>query len=394
MSRSELPEVDEAEDRPAIGAARLEAMFDGLRREVASGVPAPESAEVVRRGQRRRQRRRAGALAGAGALGVAALWTVASVPQFRTGHGVAGVPVEQSALPRPKTSFRVAPTPDPSYLVVPSIPAWVLAPLDSAEPGVRALALDVARMPKVVGGYGPWSAVERSVGVPSSSPSTSTSASPSLSPSPSAFGSPSASASAGNAGGSTRSPSAPSSSTAGVPSASASANASEVEAVVAPSAEVFADGCVTRLVAVVGAVQAWGEVYTDGGDAVAHQYVLGFGSPGQAESAGSRLLAGADCVVSGGGWTVEERSTGVTALGLREPSAIAEEVAVHVSGSMVAVLTVHRSGRGVVPEAGVSEPFRVAAEEFRALSSPEPSGPSGTPGPSGSPSRAVEPLSR
>ncbi|WP_157845469.1 hypothetical protein [Kitasatospora phosalacinea] len=157
---------------------------------------------------------------------------------------------------------------------------------------------------------------------------------------------------------------------------------------VLPSAAVsgmFVDGCVTGLVASAGAQRGWGEVYTDGevGEAVAHQYVLGFGSPTEAEIAGTRLLAGADCVVSGAGWRVEERSEGVTAFGLRQPSAVVEEVAVHVSGSLVAVLAVHRSGRGVVPEAGVSEPFRVAAAEFQVLGSPEPSGSPGVSGPPG-----------
>ncbi|MFD7735027.1 hypothetical protein ACFV6F_32180 [Kitasatospora phosalacinea] len=353
MSRSEVPEVDEAEDRPAIGAARLEAMFDGLRREVASGVPAPDSAEVVRRGARRRQRRRVGAVAGVGVLGAAALWTVASVVPLKSPHGVAGVPVEQSAVPRPKPSMTWALSPEPSFLVGPtasaagSAPAWVLLPLDSAGPEVRALVLGVRRLPSVLAGYGPWTTV-------TSSPSASQS--PSQPPLPST--SPSAPASA-------------SASESGAPSASSWAG------------EEFAGGCVSGLVARMGAVRAWGEAYTDGSDgsdgegaeeATARQYVLDFGTPGAAKAAGARLLAGGGCVGPGAGWTLEDQGIGAVALGTRQSGVSAEEVAVHVSGSVVAVLTVRRTGRGVVPEAGLSDPFLAAAAEFLALGAPTASG--------------------
>ncbi|MFB7946992.1 hypothetical protein ACFC6L_18990 [Kitasatospora phosalacinea] len=355
MSRSEVPEVDEAEDRPAIGAARLEAMFDGLRREVASGVPAPDGAEVVRRGVRRRQRRRVGAVAGVGVLGAAALWTVASVVPLQSRHGVAGVPVEQSAVPRPKPSMTWAFSPAPSLLVGPTAsapgaaPAWVLLPLDSAGPEVRALVLGVRRMPSVLGGYGPWKAV---TSPPSASQPQTQSPLQSTLPS--------------------TSPSAP---------ASVSASASGVSPAPSPGEE-FADGCVSGLVARMGAVRAWGEAYTDGSDgedaeeATAHQYVLDFGTPGAAKAAGARLLAGGGCVAPGAGWTLEDQGIGAVALGARQPgvSAEAEEVAVHVSGSVVAVLTVRRTGGGLLPEAGLSGPFLVAAAEFLALGVPTASG--------------------
>ncbi|GLW72147.1 hypothetical protein Kpho02_44460 [Kitasatospora phosalacinea] len=369
MSRPEVPELDEAEDRPAIGAARLEAMFDGLRREVATGVPAPDAVEVVRRGVRRRQRRRVGAVAGAGVLGAAALWTVATVVPLQSRHGVAGVPVEQSAAPLPKPSkgWASSAAPVPSFPAEPtpsgaaSARVWTLLPLEGAEPEVRALALGVRRMPSVLGGYGPWTAVAPSTG-----------ASPFLSPSPSV----SASASGAGAGASA------------APSGGAS-GAGVVLPVPSSPEEEFADGCVAGLVARTGASRAWGETYTDGSrvegaegaagteraeEATAHQYVLDFGTPGAAKAAGARLLAGGGCVAPGAGWTVEDQGIGVVALGTRAPAPAAEEVAVHVTGSVVAVLTVRRSGDGVVPEAGLSDSFLLAAEEFLTLGQPTPTG--------------------
>ncbi|WP_282205732.1 hypothetical protein [Kitasatospora fiedleri] len=357
MSRSEVPEVDEAEDRPAIGAARLEAMFDGLRREVVLGVPVPESTEVARRGARRKHRRRMGAVAGAGVLGAAVLWTAVAVAPLQGGHGAAGVPVEQSALPRPKETVTLAlplpPLPSASGSgstgAGASAPAWELLPLASAESEVRALALGATRMPSVLGGYGPWTAVSPSASAAgASSPSWSAPASASTYASvstPVSVSGPSRSAPA---------------------SASASASAS------AQWGAGFGTGCVSGLVASAGAVRVWGEAYTDGGDleASAHQYVLGFRTVADAEVAGARLLAGGECVGSGAGWAVEERSIGVAALGLRQPSVVAEEVAVHVRGSMVAVLTVCRGGRGVVPEVGLSQAFRASAAEFLSLGEP------------------------
>ncbi|GAA2085848.1 hypothetical protein GCM10009759_06060 [Kitasatospora saccharophila] len=364
MSRSELPEVDEAEDRPAIGAVRLEAMFDGLRRDVALKVPAPESAEVVRRGARRRQRRRAGAVAGAGVLGVTALWTVTSVLPLRSAHGVAGVPVERSALPLPKASITLTFAPSPSLPPLPTASGWVLSALDSAEPEVRALALEAERLPKVTGWYGPWSPV------PSGSPSAS--ASVLVSVTPGASGSAGAGAhpaDGGQAGGGR----------AGSPSgASGTASGTGLDGA-------FADGCVPGLVATAGAERTWGETYTDGGEAgtTAYQYVLEFSTSAVARSVGDRMLSGEDCRAEG--WTVGERAAGVVALGLRQSSTAAEEVAVHVSGSMVAVMAVHRSGSGVTPESGASYPFRVAAAEFQGLGAP---GATGSPGPSGAPSKS------
>ncbi|MFI1521169.1 hypothetical protein [Kitasatospora cineracea] len=364
MSRSELPEVDEAEDRPAIGAARLEAMFDGLRREVVLRVPAPESAEVVRRGSRRRRRRRAGAVAGAGVLGVAALWTTVSVVPVGGEHGVAGVPVQQSALPRPGESVTLALpqppslpptlTPDPvptstagTGMRSTAVPAWEVLPLESAEPEVRALALGVARLPRVLGGYGPWAVV-------ASQASTSASAGPTSS----ATGTVTATGTA-------------------TPSGTASAQDS-AQASVSPSAgpgSLFAEECLPWLVTSVGAERVWGETYADGGTggATARQYVLSFGTVADAEIARARLLGGGACVDSGAGWTVEGRAVGVVALGMRQPSVAAEEVAVHLRGSKVAVLVVHRGGRGVAPEAGASDPFRASAAEFLALGAPEQS---------------------
>ncbi|RAJ34507.1 hypothetical protein K353_05474 [Kitasatospora sp. SolWspMP-SS2h] len=356
MSRSEVPEVDETEDRPAIGAARLEAMFDGLRREVVLGVPVPESTEVARRGARRKRRRRAGAVAGAGVLGGAVLWTAVAVVPLQGGHGAAGVPVEQSALPRPKETVTLAlplpPLPSASGSASTSasagasVPAGELLSLASAEPEVRALALGAARMPSVLGGYGPWTAVSPSASAAGASPSWSAPASASTSASASTPVS---------ASGPSRSAPAP---------ASASASAQWGAG--------LREGCVSGLVASAGAVRVWGEAYTDGGDlaASAHQYVLGFRTVADAEVAGARLLAGGECVGSGAGWAVEERSVGVAALGLWQPSVRAEEVAVHVRGSMVAVLTVCRGGRGVVPEVGLSQAFRVSAAEFLSLGEP------------------------
>ncbi|MFJ5882768.1 hypothetical protein [Kitasatospora cineracea] len=358
MSRSELPEVDAAEDRPAIGAARLEAMFDGLRREVVLRVPAPESAEVVRRGLRRRRRRRAGAVAGAGVLGVAALWTSVSVVPVEGEHGVAGVPVQQSALPRPVESVTLAlpqlpslppaltPTPVPTSTAAAGT-AWQVLPLESAEPEVRALALGVARLPRVLGGYGPWTVVAPPAG-----------ASASTGPTSSATGTGTATETA------TATPS-------GVASAQASAPA-PASVPVSPSVgpdPLFAEECLPWLVRSVGAERAWGETYTDGGagGATARQYVLSFGTVADAEIARARLLGGGACVASGAGWTVEGRSVGVVALGLRQPSVAAEEVAVHLWGAKVAVLVVHRGGRGVAPESGASDPFRASAAEFLAL---------------------------
>ncbi|MGW4806002.1 hypothetical protein [Kitasatospora sp. NPDC004272] len=373
MSRSELPEVDEAEDRPAIGAVRLEAMFDGLRRDVALKVPAPESAEVVRRGARRRQRRRAGAVAGAGVLGVTALWTVTSVLPPRSAHGVAGVPVERSALPLPKASITLTFAPSPSLPPLPTASGWVLSALESAEPEVRALVLEAARLPKVTGWYGPWSPV------PSGGASASASASASVlvSVTPGASGSAGAGAhpvdggqvDGGQAGGGR----------AGSPSgASGTASGPGLEGA-------FADGCVPGLVATAGAERVWGETYTDGGEAgtTAYQYVLEFSTSAVARSVGDRMLSGEDCRAEG--WTVGERAAGVVALGLRQSSTAAEEVAVHVSGSMVAVMAVHRSGIGVTPESGASYPFRVAAAEFQGLGAP---GTTGSPGASGAPSKS------
>ncbi|ROR44331.1 hypothetical protein [Kitasatospora cineracea] len=370
MSRSELPEVDEAEDRPAIGAARLEAMFDGLRREVVLRVPAPASAEVVRRGSRRRRRRLAGAVAGAGVLGVAALWTTVSVVPVGGEHGVAGVPVQQSALPRPGESVTLAlpqlPSLPPTLTPNPvprsttgtgmrstAVPAGEVLPLESAEPEVRALALGVARLPRVLGGYGPWA-------VAPSQASASASAGP-----PSSATATASAAATGTA-------TATSSGTASAP-ASAPASAS-----VSPSAgpgSLFAEECLPWLVTSVGAERVWGETYADGGTggATARQYVLSFGTVADAEIARARLLGGGACVESGAGWTVEGRAVGVVALGLRQPSSVAaaEEVAVHLRGSKVAVLMVHRGGRGVAPETGASDPFRASAAEFLALGAPE-----------------------
>ncbi|MEU3497759.1 hypothetical protein ABZ747_30250 [Kitasatospora cineracea] len=359
--------MDEAEDRPAIGAARLEAMFDGLRREVVLRVPAPESADVVRRGSRRRRRRRAGAVAGAGVLGVAALWTTVSVVPVGGEHGVAGVPVQQSALPRPGESVTLALpqlpslpptlTPDPvprstagTGMRSTAVPAGEVLPLESAEPEVRALALEVARLPRVLGGYGPWAVASSQASASASAGSTS-----------------SATASAAATGTVT----ATSSGTASAP-ASAPASAS-----VSPSAgpgSLFAEECLPWLVTSVGAERVWGEAYADGGTggATARQYVLSFGTVADAEIARARLLGGGACVDSGAGWTVEGRAVGVVALGLRQPSvAAAEEVAVHLRGSKVAVLVVHRGGRGVAPETGASDPFRASAAEFLALGVPE-----------------------
>ncbi|MFJ4678252.1 hypothetical protein [Kitasatospora sp. NPDC088783] len=362
MSRSEVPEVDETEDRPAIGAARLEAMFDGLRREVVLGVPVPESTEVARRGARRKRRRRAGAVAGAGALGAAVLWTAVALVPLQGGHGAAGVPVEQSALPRPKETVTLAlpvpPLPSASGSASTSAstsagtgasaPAWELLSLASAEPEVRALALGATRMPSVLGGYGPWTAVSPSASAAGASPSRSAPASAST------YASASTSVSVSR------------------PSRSAPAPASASASASVQWGAGFREGCVSGLVASAGAVRVWGETYTDGGDlaASAHQYVLGFRTVADAEVAGARLLAGGECVGSGAGWAVEERSVGVAALGLRQPSVLAEEVAVHVRGSMVAVLTVCRGGRGVVPEVGLSQAFRASAAEFLSLGEP------------------------
>jgi len=99
----------------------------------------------------------------------------------------------------------------------------------------------------------------------------------------------------------------------------------------------------------------------------AQQVVMRFGSQFEAESQATRLMRGGECVSSGAGWTVVQQAGAVVALGLRQPVAYAEEAAVHISGTMVAVLTVRRGGRGVSPAAGLSDPFRASAGEFLRL---------------------------
>ncbi|MGX4737480.1 hypothetical protein [Kitasatospora griseola] len=366
MSRPEVETPGSvAEDRPAIGAARLDAMFDGLRREVVLGVSAPPSAEVVRRGMRRR-RRRAGAVAVAGVLGVAVLWSVAAVVPAPTGHGVAGYPVPPTAAaPRPTVDL---PFPEPRLSGPPSVDgAAEWASLESADAAVRALVLDASRLPSVLGGYGPWT-VPKAEG-------PSTAGSPAQ---PTAPASPAGGNSAGTGGTSpSGSPSGSGSqSESGSPSGSPSGPAASPSGGVTgtPGAGSFADGCVSRLVRTAGAEQLWGQRYVDAGhpEASAQQVVMRFGSPLAAEYQATRLMRGGECVSSGAGWTVEQQVGAVVSLGVRQPVAYAEEVAVHISGTMVAVLTVRRGGRGVTPAAGLSDPFRASAEEFLQLRATDP----------------------
>ncbi|MFJ5232028.1 hypothetical protein ACIQBJ_19275 [Kitasatospora sp. NPDC088391] len=358
MSRAETGAEDE---RPAIGAARLEAMFDGLRREVVLAVPAPDGAEVVLRGARRR-RRRAGAAVGAGVLGAAALWSGLSVVPSSGGHGVAAPapvlkpgPTEDVTLTGPKT------LPSPSSVMssteyaataasasagtggtAGTAETWA-APLGAAEPEARALALDVSRLPSVLGGYGPWTVLP----VPSTSAGTTPGATSGLTSSPTPGAS--SGASSGATPGTTQGPGR-----------------------VPLPADAAVDGCVPVLVRTAGAAQVWVETYENGGtaQATARQYVLRFGSAGEAEGAGARLLAGGECVLPGAGWAIEQHLEGGVALGVWQPLPFAEEAAVHVRGSMVAVLTVRRGGPGVAPTAGLSDPFRAAMAEFLALGEP------------------------
>ncbi|MFF0391167.1 hypothetical protein ACFYS8_21155 [Kitasatospora sp. NPDC004615] len=344
-----------AADRPAIGAARLETMFDGLRREVVLAVPVPPSAEVARRGARRR-RRRVGAVVVAGVLGVAVLWSAAAVVPGPVGHGVAGYPVPPTAAaPAPKLEV---PLPEPQLPLLPSV-NWVAEwpSLESADPMARALVLDVSRLPSVLGGYGPWTAL------PAVDPAA---AGPSGSASPGGPATIRPSASAGSSA--TNSPS-PSGSSSGSPSGGPSADPSGT-----PGPGAFADGCVARLVSTSGAEQLWGQRYVDAGhpEVSAQQIVMRFGSPLAAEHQATRLMAGGECVSSGAGWAVEQQVGAVVALGVRQPVAYAEELAVHISGTTVAVLTVHRGGRGVAPAAGLSDPFRESALEFLQLRASEP----------------------
>ncbi|KIQ62150.1 hypothetical protein TR51_23635 [Kitasatospora griseola] len=350
-----------AEDRPAIGAARLDAMFDGLRREVVLGVSAPPSAEVVRRGMRRR-RRRAGVVAVAGVLGVAVLWSVASVVPAPTGHGVAGYPVPPTAAaPRPTVDL---PFPEPRLSGPPSMDGAVQwASLESAEAAVRALVLDASRLPSVLGGYGPWTVPQPE------GPFASGSLGQLTAPTSSAGGNSAATGGTSPSG-------SPSGRLSGSPSGSRSGPAASSSGGVTgtPGAGSFADGCVSRLVRTAGAEQLWGQRYVDAGhpEASALQVVMRFGSPLAAEYQATRLMRGGECVSSGAGWTVEQQVGAVVSLGVRQPVAYAEEVAVHISGTMVAVLTVRRGGRGVTPAAGLSDPFRASAEQFLQLRASDP----------------------
>ncbi|MFD8600368.1 hypothetical protein ACFV1L_35755 [Kitasatospora sp. NPDC059646] len=372
MSRPEsepvTAELPSAEDRPAIGAARLEAMFDGLRREVVLAVPVPASAEVARRGAARR-RRRTGVVVGAAALGVAVLWSVVTVLPGPTGHGVAGYPVPPTAAAgKPTVDVPLpVPLPEPQVPSVVGAPGW--APLASADPAVRALVLDVSRLPSVLGGYGPWKAVssaDRPADQETGQPSAPSSPGPSASGSPSTAGSPGATGSPGVPGTVGRSPS-PNSAVGSGPSPSGEPGGSGGSA--SPAADAFADGCVSRLVQTSGALQIWGERYVDAwhAEASAQQFVLRFGSPLAAENQATRLLAGADCVSSGAGWKVEQQVGAVVALAVRQPVAYAEEVAVHITGTTLAVMAVRRGGPGVVPAVGLSESFQTAAQQFLRL---------------------------
>ncbi|MFJ5923626.1 hypothetical protein ACIQF6_13585 [Kitasatospora sp. NPDC092948] len=369
MSRPEVEPSVEAEDRPAIGAARLEAMFDGLRREVVLGVSAPPSAEVVRRGARRR-RRRTGAVVVAGVVGVAVLWSAAAVVPGPAGHGVAGYPVPPTALAPAPGPTGDLPLPAPQLPLLPSVDRsaeW--ASLESADPVVQALALDVSRLPSMLGGYGPWTVF------PAVDPVVADSSASASAEKPGAAVPPVGDNSVGSAGSSpSGSPSAVSGGPA-VPSwSSAAPSGSPTGARGADAfADAFADGCTSGLVRTSGAEQVWGQRYVDYGhpEASAQQVVMQFGSPLEAEYQASRLMRGGECVSSGAGWTVEQQVGAVVALGLRQPVAYAEEVAVHISGTMVAVLTVRRGGRGVSPAAGLSDPFRASAGEFLQLRAPD-----------------------
>ncbi|MFJ1758253.1 hypothetical protein [Kitasatospora sp. NPDC088134] len=357
MSR---PEAGAEDERPAIGAARLEAMFDGLRREVVLAVPVPDGGEVVSRGVRRR-RRRTGAVVGVGVLGAAVLWSGLTVVPSSGGHGVAAPapvlkpgPAEDVTLAGPK----MPPSPSAAVSSIPyaasaatasasagpggTVGTWA-APLETADPEVRALVLDASRLPSVLGGYGPWTVL----------------------PTPGA----SATAGAGSSGS---------------PSASAKANAEEAGTGTGTArggwpAEASLDGCVPLLVRTAGAEQVWAETYENGGtaQATARQFVLRFGTAGEAEGAGARLLAGGECVLPGVGWEIEQHLEGAVALGVWQPVPSGEEAVVHVRGSLLAVLTVRREGPGVAPTAGLSEPFQASAAEFLALGEPGAGKPKG-----------------
>ncbi|WP_035862872.1 hypothetical protein [Kitasatospora cheerisanensis] len=358
MSRPESEPVTAeqtgAEDRPAIGAARLEAMFDGLRREVVLAVPVPASAELARRGAARR-RRRAGVVAGAAALGVAVLWSAVTVLPGPVGHGVAGYPVQPTAAAGKPTGDvpLPVPLPEPQLPSVAGAPVW--APLDSADPAVKALALDVARLPSLQGGYGPWKAV----------PSADRSADQEATPGPSGSASPETAVSAG--------PSQSSNSAAG--SGPSQPGRSGEPSGSGPPADPFADGCVSRLVQTSGALQMWGQRYVDAWhvEASAQQFVLRFGSPLAAENQASRLLAGGECVSSGAGWKVEQQIGALVGLAVRQPVAYAEEVAVHLTGTTLAVMTVRRGGPGATPAVGLSDSFLASASQFLLLPSSGPS---------------------
>ncbi|OKJ10462.1 hypothetical protein [Kitasatospora sp. CB01950] len=376
MSEPEAETVETVgtEDRPAIGAARLEAMFDGLRREVVLAVPVPPSEEMVRRGVRR-GRYRAGAVAMAGVLGVAVLWSAAELvpPPPGHGHGVAGYPVPPTAAASGPSEVRSLP--EPQLPLLPSANSEVeWAPLESADAVVRALTLDVSRMPSVLGGYGPWTAfpVADQVATGTASPGSTTAAGPSANADSAVGNGTSSTASRPATQSASRAPGQETNRTASrpagqTPGASGSASGP-------PGVDAFADGCVSRLVRTSGAVQLWEQRYVDAGhpEATAQQVVMRFESPLAAEYQASRLMGGGECVSSGAGWTVEQQVGAVVALGVRQPVAYAEEAVVHISGTMVAVLTVRRGGRGVSPAAGLSDPFRESALEFLQLRASEP----------------------
>ncbi|WP_407990260.1 hypothetical protein [Kitasatospora sp. CMC57] len=133
------------QDRPAISAARLDGLFDGLRGEL-SGLRVPEPEHVVGRAVRRRRWRRievtlvVGALASTGVCGLAAM---------RGGGGIAAGLVGPPAL-RTITPTLVLPGPGE-----PVGPVETVMPVDAAG-GQLLFGRD--QLPVSPGRYGPWGA--------------------------------------------------------------------------------------------------------------------------------------------------------------------------------------------------------------------------------------------
>ncbi|MGW2396651.1 hypothetical protein ACWCYY_08885 [Kitasatospora sp. NPDC001664] len=138
-------------------------------------------------------------------------------------------------------------------------------------------------------------------------------------------------------------------------------------------------GCVPRLVELVGAGRRWQLVRTDGERGLAVQFLLEFDAAAEAAGAEQRLLEAADCTEPGGGWVEGERTFRSVALRTFEAGGTGaeqvEEVTTRLTGRQLAVLLVQYTTDATptgVSGAVLDPEFRAAAEEFAALPSPSP----------------------